>query len=262
MTFKEFCDINAKYRKAFEKHLNGAPLFCFELRDVDLKEGLCLVNGEYTPIKKVITSITQKHEICITNPYVLSQYSGFAVDTSFYDISVLNKNRTLYASADFFTSYAENKIVKDFCENNDMDVSSISDATKSDIIDDYTGMCYDDLRMNLTLNSNVDVLVIMKIKRWNGVHYGYKVISAGSGIFGAYGCDSFAYYMDRYNVRFIGYHHDSDTIPNEGLLRVIKKDVSLSDKVLNNMLDKINTGEDYSALLSRYTESLNKYLLY
>ena len=113
-----------------------------------------------------------------------------------------------------------------------------------------------DEKVNLgTKSLNAHVLVACEVGRWNGRVYGAKTLSCHklSDILNwNFGCDEYALYYDRYNVHFLGSHHDG---VNRGVLREIKEDYDPSEiayRYVNNT--------DKSAVLSKYTKSLTPYL--
>lgn len=262
MTYKEVQRANADSLQKYNSKSKTAPYFKFTIHDVDLTKNACVVNGEYSNIQSVLVSILNR-KICVTNLRSLSKWAGFDKPFEYYSTSVLNKpsNRVLFATTDFYTQEGQEAIVQDCLDNEDYVDLEDSEVNNFQIMDDYEHDEYYDLCTNMNSSAKPnDILVLMRIKRWNGVHCGYKIIKPRDwrDVFGSYGCDGFAYYVDRYNLHFIGYHHDSDGTPNTGIIREIKPGVQLTDNQLTAIMNQFEVGET-SDTLTRLTRSLKPY---
>lgn len=77
MTYREVQLRNERNLKEYlANNGKGATRFKFRINGVDLKENLCLVNGEWSDIGGVIKSIMNR-SICVTNISVLRTWKGF-----------------------------------------------------------------------------------------------------------------------------------------------------------------------------------------
>ena len=258
MKYSEVQKANAESLKLYKTPTG--PHFKFAIAGVDFDKDICQVNGEWSNIRSVLISILNR-QICVTNLRVLSAWKGFGKEFEYYNAGVLNKpsNKVLFASADFYTDDGAEAIAQEYLADIEHATFDGVDAYKSaySILDEYVNDDYCDLCGNMDTERTNPILVLMRIKRWNGVVYGYKVVKPRNwhDIFGSYGCDSFAYYVDRYNLNFIGYHHDSDCVPNTGILRECKPGVDLTSDQLDVIIQKYEKG-DAGNILSRYTQSL------
>lgn len=255
MTYSEVKRANTTGLKLFaENKGSGVPKFKFQIKGVDFENGLCQVNGEWQDIQKLLVAILNR-QLCVVNLQVLKGWGKFEKDFVYYNDEALNsqKNKVLYATAGFFTDDGVKHILKDYDHN----ISKMTQDEYYDIFNDYVIQDYSDLCDNMYNKRVGDVLVLMRVKTWQGVRYGYKVIKPRNweDILGSYGCDDYAYYVDRFNLIFKGYHHDSDCTPNMGILREVKPDVELTDERLNKIIKAYEAG-DASNILSRYTTSL------
>ena len=113
----------------------------------------------------------------------------------------------------------------------------------------------EDERLNLSIQTDGDIVVIADLGLWNGRRQGYKTIGRN-----VKDCLSFTdgdyaeWYVDGYgNLRGTEIHHDGT---NEYLYRELKP--SLSDQQKENFLDLVYRGKATSDLISRYTRSLGK----
>lgn len=255
MTYNEFKQANAAGLKLYAEHGGkGYPKFKFRVKEVDFEHGICLINGEWQKIRDTLIAVMNK-QICVMNPQVFRNWSKFDKEIVYYKDSDLNspKNMVLFATAGFYTEDG----VNDRLNGDSRGVVIKETNARYDYFNSMIQMDYDDLCTIMGNGSVGTVLVIMKIKTWQGIRYGYKLINPTDwrDILGVYGCDDYAFYVDRYNLLFKGYHHDSDGVPNEGLIRVVKPDMKLTDACMDKIMKAYAAGEA-GALLSRYTTSL------
>ena len=111
----------------------------------------------------------------------------------------------------------------------------------------------DDERMNLGIELPNPIICIADLGRWNGRCMGYKMIESGNISDCLYDpeCDYCKWYVDRYNdLCFSGAHHDGR---NNYLYRELR---DLSDKQMENFLDKLHTGRLTRRDIRRYTTSV------
>ena len=115
--------------------------------------------------------------------------------------------------------------------------------------DDYL----DDERANLSVVLPHAIICIADLGLWNGRRIGYKMIESRniSNCLYDNDCDYCTWYVDRYNdLRFTGAHHDGR---NHYLYRELR---DLSDKQMENFLDKLHTGRLTRRDIRRYTTSV------
>ena len=111
----------------------------------------------------------------------------------------------------------------------------------------------DDERMNLNVVLPHAIICIADMGLWNGRHMGYHMIESGNIADCLYtrDCDYCTWYVDRYNdLRFTGAHHDGR---NNYLYRELR---DLSDKQMENFLEKLHTGKLTRRDIRRYTASV------
>ena len=119
--------------------------------------------------------------------------------------------------------------------------------------DDYL----DDERANLSVVLPHAIICIADLGLWNGRRIGYKMIESRniSNCLYDNDCDYCTWYVDRYNdLRFIGTHHDGN---NHYLYRELR---DLSDKQMENFLDKLHTGELTGRDITRYTTNIGSHI--
>ena len=115
--------------------------------------------------------------------------------------------------------------------------------------DDYL----DDERANLSVVLPHAIICIADLGLWNGKRIGYKMIESRniSNCLYDNDCDYCTWYVDRYNdLCFSGVHHDGR---NHYLYRELR---DLSDKQMENFLDKLRTGRLTRRDIRRYTTSV------
>ena len=119
--------------------------------------------------------------------------------------------------------------------------------------DDYL----DDERANLDIELPNPIICIADLGRWNGRCIGYKLLESGSISDCLYdsNCDFCKWYVDLYNdLRFTGVHHDGR---NHYLYRELR---DLSDKQMENFLDKLHTGKLTRRDIRRYTTNIGSHI--
>ena len=97
------------------------------------------------------------------------------------------------------------------------------------------------------------IICIAYLGRWEGRRFGFKLIESGNIADCLWDpeCDYCTWYVDRYNnLRFTGVHHDGT---NHYLYRELR---DLSDKQMENFLDKLHTGNLIRRDINRYTTSV------
>ena len=111
----------------------------------------------------------------------------------------------------------------------------------------------DDERANLYRVLPNPIICIADLGLWNGRCMVYKMIESCNIADCLYdpGCDYCKWYVDRYNdLRFTGTHHDGT---NHYLYRELR---DLSDKQMENFLEKLHTGRLTRRDIRRYTTSV------
>ena len=111
----------------------------------------------------------------------------------------------------------------------------------------------DDEKVNLDIELPNPIICIADLGRWNGRCMGYKMIESGNIADCLWDgeCDYCEWYVDRYNdLIFTGVHHDGR---NNYLYRELR---DLSDKQMDNFLEKLHTGKLTRRDIRRYTTSV------
>lgn len=115
----------------------------------------------------------------------------------------------------------------------------------------------DDEKVNLDIELPNPIICIADIGRWDGRCRGYKMIESGNIADCLWDgeCDYCTWYVDRYNnLRFTGVHHDGT---NHYLYRELR---DLSDKQMENFLEKLHTGNLIRRDINRYTTSVGTHV--
>ena len=115
----------------------------------------------------------------------------------------------------------------------------------------------DDEKANLDIELPHQIICIADLGLWYGRRMGYKMIESHN--ISDCLCDSewdyCEWYVDRYNdLRFTGAHHDGT---NHYLYRELR---DLSDKQMENFLDKFHTGRLTRRDINRYTTSIGSHI--
>ena len=111
----------------------------------------------------------------------------------------------------------------------------------------------DDERANLDMMLPHEIICIADLGLWYGRCMGYKMIESGNIADCLWDgeCDYCTWYVDRYNdLLFTGAHHDGR---NHYLYRELR---DLSDKQMENFLEKLHTGRLTRRDIRRYTTSV------
>lgn len=119
--------------------------------------------------------------------------------------------------------------------------------------DDYL----DDERANLDKVLPHAIICIADLGFWNGRSMGYKMIESGNIADCLWDpeCDYCKWYVDRYNdLCFSGAHHDGT---NRYLYRELR---DLSDKQMENFLEKLHTGTLTRRDINRYTTNIGSHI--
>ena len=115
----------------------------------------------------------------------------------------------------------------------------------------------DDERDNLDMELLHPIICIADLGRWNGRSMGYNMIESGNIADCLYDpeCDYCTWYVDRFNdLRFTGSHHDGT---NYYLYRELR---DLSDKQMENFINKFHTGRLTRRDINRYTTSIGSHI--
>lgn len=86
----------------------------------------------------------------------------------------------------------------------------ITDEMLHNLLYEWNEMWLDDERGNLDIETGGYIVAFADLGFWNGRRKGMKLIGSNvRDIFGScYGCDNHDFYVDPYNVRYSGSHHD------------------------------------------------------
>lgn len=115
----------------------------------------------------------------------------------------------------------------------------------------------DDERDNLDIKLPHAIICIADLGLWYGRRMCYKVIESCNIADCLYEpkCDYCTWYVDRYNdLRFTGVHHDGT---NHYLYRELR---DLSNKQMENFLEKLHTGKLTRRDINRYTTSIGSHI--
>lgn len=125
-------------------------------------------------------------------------------------------------------------------------------------------LCYElnayylnDERANLCVVLPNPIICIADLGRWNRRYVGYKLLESCniSDCLCDTECDYCEWYVDRYNdLRFTGAHHDGR---NHYLYRELR---DLSDRQMENFLDKLHTGTLTRRDIRRYTTNIGSHI--
>lgn len=182
----------------------------------------------------------------------------------YYTDEVLNKpgNHVLFCTTGMYSREGARSIVSEFCEDKGVSFDNLDTSTINAWLKRYVAMDYDDAVANFKQVATNPVVVCMRVKFWNSVKVGVKVFEpcGFSSLISDYGCDEYALYYDRYNLHFIGYHHDGNGEPKTGVLRELTGEALLklgsAQAFLTRYYDSVNK-EEY---LKRNTKSLIPYI--
>lgn len=111
----------------------------------------------------------------------------------------------LYNSFDIDDEESFNSIKEDLADSNEIPVEEVPDEWVYDSFYDYL----DDLRRDLDIQIEGDIIAFCDLGYWNGRSVGYKRFGTNiKEIFTFCSCDGAEWYADEYNVRANLYHHD------------------------------------------------------
>ena len=112
-----------------------------------------------------------------------------------------------------------------------------------------------DIRRMTKISLDRPIIVIADLGLWNGQKKGYRVLEKGniSECFRQAMHDRQKYYLDSHNLRALDAHHDGTNYMTFRVMRVGRSQQAF--------LDKIYSGEVTKADISRYTESLKRYIV-
>ena len=111
----------------------------------------------------------------------------------------------------------------------------------------------DDEKASLDIELPHPIICIADLGRWNGRCMDYRMIESGNIADCLYDpeCEYCKWYVDRFNdLRFTGTHHDGT---NQYLYRELR---DLSDKQMENFLEKLHTSRLTRRDIRRYTTSV------
>ena len=112
-------------------------------------------------------------------------------------------------------------------------------------------------RANLSVVLPNPIICIADIGLWNGRCMGYKLLESGNIADCLWDpeCDYCEWYVDRYNdLCFSGVHHDGT---NHYLYRELR---DLSDKQMENFLEKLRAGRLTRCDINRYTTNIGSHI--
>ena len=123
-----------------------------------------------------------------------------------------------------------------------------------EFIEELNNLYLDDERENLDIQLNNPILVIADLGLWNGRKSGYRIIESGNiqDILSGNNCDYCKWYVDGYNVKFTGHHHD-------GTNYYIYREVKDMDKI-DILTDKLYNGTATQVDITRYTRSIRPHI--
>ena len=130
----------------------------------------------------------------------------------------------------------------------------VDEHEKQQLVDELNQTYLDDELENLKRPLDNDILVIANLGLWNGRRTGYRYLGRDlTDIFEAHN-DETRYYVDRYNVRATGAHHDG---VNHYTFRELRPDVERD----NPLVAAIAAGRPItSQFINRYTRSLRPHV--
>lgn len=134
-------------------------------------------------------------------------------------------------------------------------VESMDDAALIEFLYEENAIWHNDERMNLNITTANPILVIADLGLWDGRKTGYKVQRSQNvgDILLTHQGDCVTYYADCYNVYCDDTHHDG---ANHYIFREL---IGPAEKCWP-LLNAIYSGNDYSALMRRYSRSILPYV--
>ena len=163
--------------------------------------------------------------------------------------------RTIFKTYGFLTSEEENDWKENIQANQrDMDEEELSELDLQDRLYEEIQWDYEDEQLNLSKKLPNNIVALADLGLWYGRRSGYKIYSNNlNEILRCGGCDEFRVYVDQYNVKAEGYHHDGY---NHVEYRELREDTNYQV-----LLDKLYSGIPVTrAEIRRYTKSLRPYI--
>lgn len=133
--------------------------------------------------------------------------------------------------------------------------TDLSDNNVMRVIDDNNNMYIEDERDNLSqkyTGFKGYVVAFAELGLWNGVHVASKVYDDISNILQNTSCDECEWYLDEWNVRFRGVHHDGT---NNVLYRYVD-----TEKRANDIMNKIVCGGMNLKQFKKATKSIRPFV--
>lgn len=133
--------------------------------------------------------------------------------------------------------------------------TDLSDNNVMRVIDDNNNMYIEDERDNLSqkyTGFKGYVVAFAELGLWNGVHIASKVYNDISNILQNTSCDECEWYLDEWNVRFRGVHHDGT---NNVLYRYVD-----TEKRANDIMNKIVCGGMNLKQFKKATKSIRPFV--
>lgn len=137
----------------------------------------------------------------------------------------------------------------------EQDYTDLSDNNVMRVIDDNNNMYIEDERDNLSekyTGFKGYVVAFAELGLWNGVHVASKVYNDISNILQNTSCDECEWYLDEWNVRFRGVHHDGT---NNVLYRYVD-----TEKRANDIMNKIVCGGMNLKQFKKATKSIRPFV--
>ena len=169
---------------------------------------------------------------------------------------VNKQHREIWNSeVDIFDEYALNDARESFIENG-YKPEEITDEMLHDRLYEWNSMYLDDERANLNIETDGFIIAYCDMGFWNGRETGLMKIGTNvRDIFNDnYSCDIHDFYVDPYNVRYTGHHHDGS---HYLLFRMVA-----DEDAAQRMMDKF-VANDYEldeADFRKKTKSIRKFV--
>lgn len=169
---------------------------------------------------------------------------------------VNKQHREIWNSeVDIFDEYELNDARESFIENG-YKPEEITDEMLHDRLYEWNSMYLDDERANLNIETGGFIIAYCDMGFWNGRETGLMKIGTNvRDIFNDnYSCDIHDFYVDPYNVRYTGHHHDGS---HHLLFRMVS-----DEDAAQRMMDKFvsNGYELDEADFRKKTKSIRKFV--
>lgn len=169
---------------------------------------------------------------------------------------VNKQHRQLWNSeVDIFDEYALNDARESFIEDG-YKPEEITDEMLHDRLYEWNSMYLDDERANLNIETGGYIIAYCNLGFWNGRTAGLMKIGTNvRDIFNSnYSCDYHDFFVDPYNVRYTGHHHDGS---HHLLFRMVA-----DEDAAQRMMDKFaaNGYELDEADFRKKTKSIRKFV--